>query len=485
MNRIALTPLRRCLALALSAATTALALASCAATPPPQPPETDGPEPTEDRDDGVTIHTVAEAVSGSCTTASVKGLSQQIIAEGQCILPDAYAEVPASANISFGQNVFPFLEKPARDALVKALESNSSKKMSVNSMLRTVAQQYLLYRWYKLGKCGIGLAAKPGNSNHETGLAMDINEYSTWKTALKTAGFSWYGSGDAVHFDYTGKGAVSYKGIDVEAFQRLWNRNHPEDLIDADGIWGPQTEARMKKAPAAGFEKGPDCNADPDPEDPVDPDPEVDPDPKACGSYPEGTFTCAPDGNSRGKCTSGALSTEACSNGCLIQTGDDVCMGTTATWSCDGTWGTKKAENGDYYITAFGCWKDANGGLHQDPGDNCIPACLSQAKAAGLCANMTGPTCESTVNWYAADAGRFGCLARLRVTNPKNGKSVVVVALDYGPNCSIEKQVSHAALDLSYPANNYLFGSEQGIVDKSKVHVVEVDPSTPLGPVTP
>lgn len=206
--------------------------------------------------------------------------------------------------------------------------------------------------------------------------------------------------------------------------------------------------------------------------------------PAECGSHEEGSFTCAPDGNARGKCQSGSLKRETCQNGCLIEdSADDVCMGTTATWSCDGKWGTKKAENGDYYATAFGCWKDAKGTLHQDPGDNCIPACLSQARSSGLCADMTGPTCEATVQWYAADAGRFGCLARLRVTNPANRKSVVVVALDQGPHCSIEKKVSHAAIDLSYPANQHLFGGEQGISDRSRVHVVEVDPATPLGPI--
>lgn len=472
--------LKHWLVTAITAASLPLVFASCAAVPPPDPEEGDGPEPTEDRDDGVTIKTVAEAVSSTCTTSSVKGLSQQIIAEGQCINPNAYAEVPKKNNITFGENVFGFLEKPARDALVAALDANPSKKMSVNSMLRTVAQQYLLYRWYQLGKCGIGLAAKPGNSNHETGLAMDINEYSTWKTPLQSKGFKWYGNGDKVHFDYKGAGAVDYKGIDVEAFQRLWNLNNPGDKISEDGEWGPQTEARMKKAPAAGFEKGSTCAVQPDPE----PDPEPDPDPQACGSYPEGAFTCAPDGNGRGKCVDEDLSFETCSNGCLIKADvDDVCMGTTTTWSCDSTWGKTKAANGDYYATAFGCWKDADGDSHSDPGDNCIPACLSQAKSSGLCANMTGPQCEESVNWYAADAGRFGCLARLRVTNPANGKAVVVVALDYGPNCSVEKQVNHAAVDLSYPANDYLFGSAQGIVDKAKVHVVEVASTTPLGPV--
>jgi hypothetical protein len=47
----------------------------------------------------------------------------------------------------------------------------------------------------------------------------------------------------------------------------------------------------------------------------------------------------------------------------------------------------------------------------------------------------------------------------------------------------VESKVDHAALDMSQPSTNYLFGGEQGIVDKSSVHVVEVDASVPLGPV--
>ena len=223
--------------------------------------EADSPEPTGEREDQVGTSTVATAVSSSCATSSVKGLSLQIIAEGKCISPGAYVKVPDLDNISFGPNVFPYLEKPARDKLVAALKANPGKSLSVNSMLRTVAQQYLLYRWGKLGKCGIGLAATPGNSNHETGLAMDVNEYTSWKTVFSNHGFKWFGNSDKVHFDYVGAGAKSYKGIDVLAFQRLWNRNNPGDKISEDGDWGPNTEARMKKAPAAGFAKGAECNA--------------------------------------------------------------------------------------------------------------------------------------------------------------------------------------------------------------------------------
>jgi hypothetical protein len=218
----------------------------------------EAPEPVDQIDEAATSQTVAGAVTSSCSTTSVKPLSLQIINEARCMNPDAFVAVPKLANVTFGAAVFPYLEKPAKDALVAALKANPSRSMTINSGLRTVAQQYLLYRWYQLGRCGIGLAAKPGSSNHETGLALDISQYSAWKTSLQNRGFKWLGSGDPVHYDYAGAGAVSHKGLDVKAFQRLWNRNNPGDQIAADGVWGPNTEAR-KKSPANGFAKGPTC----------------------------------------------------------------------------------------------------------------------------------------------------------------------------------------------------------------------------------
>ena len=136
-------------------------------------------------------------------------------------------------------------------ALVAALQDKPGTTMTINSALRTVAQQLLLYRWYQNGQCNIGLAATPGNSNHETGLALDINQYSTWRTTLEAHGFRWFGSNDAVHFDYNGPGAVDYRGMDVLAFQTLWNENNPGDLIDEDGIYGPQTAAAVQAFQAA------------------------------------------------------------------------------------------------------------------------------------------------------------------------------------------------------------------------------------------
>ena len=155
----------------------------------------------------------------------------------------------------------------------------------------------------------------------------------------------------------------------------------------------------------------------------------------------------------------------------------------SVSWSCPGTWGTTQASDGRYFLTAFGCWVDASGVAHGDPGDDCIPGCLSQAKAQGLCASSdTGKACEERVTWYVADAGRFGCGARVKITNPASGKSVVGVALDYGPACWVERNVSEGVLDASGRIDRYLFGSDMGASDRAAVHVEAVDASTPLGP---
>ncbi len=213
-----------------------------------------------------------------------------------------------------------------------------------------------------------------------------------------------------------------------------------------------------------------------------------DPDPgRGCGEFADAaTYACAKDGGARGACAKdGAASIEVCANGCLRPPPGPggVCMGTTSALDCAGSYGKAKAADGNYFITAFGCWLDDAGAPHTDPADNCIPTCLAQAKAAGLCdPNGTGKDCEEKITWFTADAARFGCLARLKVTDPKSGKAVVALALDYGPSCSVENGVGRAVLDTSGRIDRYLFGADQGATDKTLVHVVEVDDSYALGP---
>lgn len=216
----------------------------------------------------------------------------------------------------------------------------------------------------------------------------------------------------------------------------------------------------------------------------VVPDESGAPEAGGCGEFTGDTQpTCSKDGNSLGSCAGGTPNIQACTNGCL-RSQPPMCMLASATnWSCPGSYGTTAVNDGNYYITSFGCYIDASGNVQTDPGDNCIPSCLSKALAAGLCpAGSSGPQCEEAINWFTADGARFGCLARLRVTNPMTGKSVIAVALDYGPGCSGENGVSHAVLDTSGRIDDYLFGGPEGASDRALVHVVQVDDSTPLGP---
>lgn len=197
------------------------------------------------------------ANSYSCNSDGVAPLDLQIIAQANCQVPGAYVALPSFGNVSIGSGVHAFLEQPALDAFAAAVNANPGMNMQVNSMLRTVAEQYILSQW--VGSCGITAAASPGQSNHESGLAIDIQQYDAWRNPLEAQGFDWLGSGDPWHFDYAGPGAVDHRGQDVLAFQILWNHNHPEDLIDADGAYGPQTAARLAQAPAEGFPSVPSC----------------------------------------------------------------------------------------------------------------------------------------------------------------------------------------------------------------------------------
>lgn len=203
--------------------------------------------------------TVLDAVSSGCSTSSVDALSRQIIQEGRCIDPDAFAPVPSRKNLTVGAQVFLYLEAPARDRLLKVLDANPSKTMVVNSALRTIAQQFLLSKWGANKRCGVELAATPGESNHESGLALDIREPGTWRPLLEAEGFKWFGPSDKVHFDYRGPGAIDHTGKDVLAFQRLWNRNHPDDPINLTSRFDAETEARLKKSPPGGFATGAQC----------------------------------------------------------------------------------------------------------------------------------------------------------------------------------------------------------------------------------
>jgi hypothetical protein len=196
--------------------------------------------------------TVGDKVSGSCSTASVAGLSHQIAAEVECMAPHTLELFSSGGGIVFTSSaVLPYLHPDAVTALKSAA---AVRTVELNSAFRTVAQQYLLYRWYEAGRCGIPIAASPGTSNHESARAIDVSDWSADLSDLEHHGWSHDVPGDVVHFEHLASPDI--RGLDVHAFQRLWNRNHPGDRIAEDGSYGPQTGARLAKSPAAGFAIG-------------------------------------------------------------------------------------------------------------------------------------------------------------------------------------------------------------------------------------
>jgi hypothetical protein len=215
--------------------------------------------------------TIAEVlVTHGCSTEVVKGLSEQIIAETACLRPNAFQRLPdklARANVE--EVVFPFLAAPAHAALVEAVEASRREPITINSMLRTIPQQYLLYHWYKHGRCHIKLAAQPGRSNHQSGLALDVAQPSRWRTKLSRFGFRWMGAKDKWHFDFVGRDAKekaqvkhlaeAHAGLDVRAFQRLWNKSHPDEPVGETGVFDEKTESALRRAPSTGFASSTTC----------------------------------------------------------------------------------------------------------------------------------------------------------------------------------------------------------------------------------
>jgi len=195
---------------------------------------------------------VGDYQTSGCSTAVVVGLSKQIAEEIGCMDADSMVEFGPGGNLKFSSNaVLPYLSAKGKADLLKV---SASRVVQVNSGFRTVAQQYLLYRWYQLGRCDIPAAADPGTSNHESGRALDLSNYSALVGPMADHNWSHSVPGDPVHFDHLGSPDI--RGRDVLAFQRLWNRNHPNDQIGEDGDYGPMTESRLEQAPATGFATG-------------------------------------------------------------------------------------------------------------------------------------------------------------------------------------------------------------------------------------
>ena len=185
------------------------------------------------------------------STAVVNALSQQLIYQLQLILPDAFVSFD-DLNVDLLDAAFPYLQPQAKQALQQAINDRGIP-MTVNSAYRTIAQQLLLYNDRSNNSNPV---APPGTSNHQTGLAIDIEDPRGWESYLMRYGWNPLAN-DPPHFNYEGGGTIDIRSKSILAFQQLWNKNNPNDKIGEDGGFGSQTEAALNRSPAQGFVKAP------------------------------------------------------------------------------------------------------------------------------------------------------------------------------------------------------------------------------------
>lgn len=196
------------------------------------------------------------------STSILKGLNDQLLQEFNAI-PGASGKLVSikDLGVTFGSAAIPFVGGPtAKARLIKAIASRPSVKIHINHAYRTVAQQFLLFREFHFGptpKChGMTAVARPGTSNHESGLAVDIQDPLSWKPFLQPQGWRHFGSRDLPHYDFIG--GTDLRSLGIKAFQSLWNKYNPGDKIAVDGDLGPdltksETIKRLLNTPVDGF----------------------------------------------------------------------------------------------------------------------------------------------------------------------------------------------------------------------------------------
>lgn len=93
-----------------------------------------------------------------------------------------------------------YLRADAARAFERAVSQSNIPR--VNSSFRTREQQEKLYALFLAGKGN--LAAKPGTSKHEFGLAIDARGSSEWESAMSANGWRRTVNSEPWHWEYFG-----------------------------------------------------------------------------------------------------------------------------------------------------------------------------------------------------------------------------------------------------------------------------------------
>lgn len=195
---------------------------------------------------------VQDYVKHNCSTDGLGPVSRQIATE-------LFATVNAGSVVDISEHVrivgpttIPYLQREAALSLIAAVKEFGKQPKLVHA-LRVLPQQFAVSFWYLHHQCSIPLAATPGTSPHERGIAIDLNDWDDWIPVLKRHSWIWRGDADKPHFNYHGGSDPDFGHYGIRAFQTLWNKHNPSDLLATDGVIGPKTLDRVGFAPVSGW----------------------------------------------------------------------------------------------------------------------------------------------------------------------------------------------------------------------------------------
>jgi len=197
---------------------------------------------------------IAEVAAVRCDTPPelVEGLSRQLVEAINCIRPGTLADIPLGGDLRMLREGRPaYVDARGLNDLLNAA-SAGDRQMVVRWSYRDVALQHLFWLQDDFRNCAV--AAPAGLSNHQNGLAVDLNDYQYWQPRMRAGGWENNLPNDRVHFDFSGAEDIGLGALSLLAFQHLWNRNHPDEALALTAELDGDTYTALSEAPIEGFE---------------------------------------------------------------------------------------------------------------------------------------------------------------------------------------------------------------------------------------
>jgi hypothetical protein len=197
---------------------------------------------------------ITDVAAARCDTPPelVDGLSRQLVEAINCLRPGTLADIPLGGDIRLLRAGRPaYIDARGLDSLLDAAAAGN-RQMVVRWAYRDVALQHLFWLQDDFRNCAV--AAPAGLSNHQNGLAVDLNEHPYWEPLMRREGWENNLPNDRVHFDYSGAEDIGLGALSLLAFQALWNRNHPEDELALSAELDGATYDALSDAPIEGFD---------------------------------------------------------------------------------------------------------------------------------------------------------------------------------------------------------------------------------------